>query len=155
MSNYQLSAISSQPSNTAVHFSELKDVGGADASQRIAGIDHQRRLAHDRVVVETPMIRRDERAVEAARQRLVWRHRLELDASLRQLRYVRIAVRNDRAALVQDLRNVDGRRFSDVPNVRLVGYTEICTRDPRSGLLTLFNASPTRSTTYFGIAAFI
>ena len=72
-------------------------VSAAHAFQRIARVDDQRCLVDDRLVVETLVVRRDERAIEAMNKSLIRRDGFELNAGFRQLWHVRIAIREDGA----------------------------------------------------------
>ena len=52
--------------------SQSENTGAAHAFQRIARVDDQRCLADDRLVVETLVVCRDERAVEATNKSLIF-----------------------------------------------------------------------------------
>ena len=78
------------------------------------------KLLHHRRVVEHLVVGDDHAAVDAVVHRLLV-DALEIEMRVLELRHVRIGVADDRAALRQQLEDVERRRLAQVVDVALVG----------------------------------
>ena len=72
--------------------SQSEDVIPSVALEGVARVDDDRRPSSDVGEIERLVIGGDDGTVDPVRQRLIQRHRVELDRLLRELRHVRITV---------------------------------------------------------------